>query len=77
MNNKNKIKNWPLEAKAGLLLTLSAALIIGGTLIFGGKTPDNEYSGSNDINQNRIHKKPAEINLSIPEIDHLTGKERV
>lgn len=52
MNNKNKIKTWPLEAKAGLLLTLSAALIIGGTLIFGGRTETSENIGSNDINEN-------------------------
>ena len=65
MNNKNKIKNWPLEAKAGLLLTLSAALIIGGTLIFGGKTPDTENSDNNDVNQNT--STDEEINAPVTE----------
>lgn len=47
MDKKIKIKKWPVEAKAGLLLTLSAALIIGGTLIFNGT---NDGEGSININ---------------------------
>ena len=46
MNKKYKVNQWPLEAKAGLLLTLSAAIIIGGTLIFN-KNPNSENSSIN------------------------------
>ena len=65
MNNKNKVKNWPLEAKAGLLLTLSAAVIIGGTLIFGGRTASSENTDTNDINQNT--STDDEINAPVTE----------
>ena len=59
MSNKYKMNKWPLEAKAGLLLTLSAAVIVGGTLIFGNK-PSSETS-SEDTNVN--------INTSVPVVD--------
>ena len=53
MNKKYKIDKWPLEAKAGLLLTLSAALIIGGTLLFSdGEGPSENSQISSDPNVN-------------------------
>lgn len=59
MSNKYKVNKWPLEAKAGLLLTLSATLIIGSTLIFGKR--QNSESSSEDTNVN--------LNTSEPIID--------
>lgn len=59
MSNKYKVNKWPLEAKAGLLLTLSAAVIIGGTLIFGNKP--NSESSLEDTNIN--------VNTSQPDVD--------
>lgn len=51
MNNKHKINKWPLEAKAGLLLTLSAALVIGGTLILNDQFEiDSQMSSNITIN---------------------------
>ena len=60
MSNKYKVNKWPLEAKAGLVLTLSAAIIVGGTLFFGNK-PSSEVS-SIDTNVN--------INQSEPPLDN-------
>ncbi|MBE6143759.1 MAG: M23 family metallopeptidase [Erysipelotrichaceae bacterium] len=52
MNKKYKLNKWPLEAKAGLLLTLSAALIVGGTLLFRDNGPSSENPISSDTNVN-------------------------
>lgn len=52
MNKKYKVNKWPLEAKAGLLLTLTAAVVVGGTLIFSNRSTNPTSSSSNDVNQN-------------------------
>lgn len=56
MSNKYKVNKWPLEAKAGLLLTLSATLIIGSTLIFGKR--QNSENSSEDTNVNLNTSEP-------------------
>lgn len=35
MKNKSKVETWPVEAKAGLALVLTSAVIVGGALIIG------------------------------------------
>ena len=52
MNKKYKVNKWPLEAKAGLLLTLTAAVVVGGTLIFSNRSTNPTSSSSLDVNQN-------------------------
>lgn len=47
-----KINQWPLEAKTGLVLTLAATLIIGGTLLFGNASvdkPNNNISTNTEV----------------------------
>ncbi len=67
MNKKYKVNQWPLEAKAGLLLTLSAALVIGGTLIFT-KNPNNEGSSINtnvNINTSNTLEDPVTETIEV------------
>ena len=52
MNKKHKVNTWPLEAKAGLLLTLTAAVVVGGTLIFSNRSTNTPSSSTGDVNQN-------------------------
>ena len=67
MNKKYKVNQWPLEAKAGLLLTLSAAIIIGGTLIFN-KNPNSENSSINsnvNINTDSTLEDPVTETIEV------------
>lgn len=67
MNKKYKVNQWPLEAKAGLLLTLSAALIIGGTLIFN-RNPNSQVSSNNsnvNINTNSTIDDPVTEEIEV------------
>lgn len=70
MSNKYKIDKWPMEAKAGLLLTLSAAIIIGGTLMFGGKDT-SEPSSSQDVNINENSSEEENDNTVTEKIEVL------
>ena len=48
MKNK-KIPSWPVEAKAGLALVLTSAIIVGGALIIGSNSSSNHVEPSDDI----------------------------
>ena len=52
MNKKYKLNKWPLEAKAGLLLTISATLIVGGTMLFSQDEEMPSISSNTDVNIN-------------------------
>ena len=69
MSNKYKVNKWPLEAKAGLLLTLSATIIVGGTMIFG-RRPNSE-SSSQDTNVNVNNSTSTPDNPVTEEIEVL------
>lgn len=69
MSNKYKVNKWPLEAKAGLLLTLSATIIVGGTMIFG-RRPNSE-SSSQDTNVNVNNSASTPDNPVTEEIEVL------
>lgn len=51
MNQKKQIKPWPVEAKTGLALSLAAAFVVGGVLLFG-KDKGTITSSSNTGNVN-------------------------
>lgn len=43
MKNKGKVESWPVEAKAGLALVLTSAIIVGGALIIGSNLSDQNH----------------------------------
>ena len=47
MKKKGQIQSWPIEAKAGITLVLTSALIVGGALLLG-KNIDGNINPSND-----------------------------
>jgi stage II sporulation protein Q len=73
MNKKYKLNQWPLEAKAGLLLTLSAALIVGGTLLFD-KDPNSDSSSLNNSNNININTDSNIQDDPVTEIIEILGK---
>lgn len=72
MNKKNQIPSWPVEAKAGITLVLTSALIVGGALLLGknidnGVTPSNNNSivSTNGVNNNPTSSPDNEVSLKV------------
>lgn len=59
---EKKIPSWPVEAKAGLALVLTSAVIVGGALIIG----NNVSSSQNPTSSNDIGMVPSDNVTSYP-----------
>lgn len=71
MKKKDKVNSWPVEAKAGLALVLTSAVIVGGALIIGTNVSNKEdnISGVGVITSNDIGSIEDPSNIINSEVD--------
>ena len=65
---KDKISSWPVEAKAGLALVFTSALIVGGALFVGNKV-SNRIDPSDVGNVTSSLGSDVEVNTSSGDIN--------
>ena len=84
MKNK-KIPGWPVEAKAGLALVLTSAIIVGGALIIGSNSSSNHINPSDDIGMhttsmplsNTESMNPATMRYKLTKEQLLNGNKEI
>ncbi len=71
MKKQEKVKSWPVEAKAGLALVITSAVIVGGALILGSSFNSQHVDsnvgnltssyGGNEISQSEANSEVTKI----------------